>query len=297
MIVDRLAAMDGWIASLIKDAFIIRVPFPIYRSAMPGNPLSLAARSIPPYRSINDVTFVDWREMRLPYRNMVIASIYDEWGALMVRSTPRDDGKTREMIDIVGVTMAPEANCVETMAQRTYISMDGIGRSLKAKNSSDQGSEQDIAIQQAVMYSLGCPSDILARMRRRNPSFDHILRANEILTMEMFAGATAALLTCKNVRHEVIEPDAALQRRRQERGKLPLYRYHVLKVKPMGAAHGSHGHGENGDTAIHWVRGHFKRYTEDKKLFGKHTGLYWWQPHLAGSALRFVEKDYEVQAV
>ena len=41
-------------------------------------------------------------------------------------------------------------------------------------------------------------------------------------------------------------------------------------------------------------RGHFKRYTEDKPLFGRYTGLYWWQPHIRGADRSgAVIKDYD----
>lgn len=52
----------------------------------------------------------------------------------------------------------------------------------------------------------------------------------------------------------------------------------------------------SGSTAIHWVRGHFKQYTAERPLFGRFTGLYWWQPHLAGKAKdRVVVKDYRIE--
>jgi hypothetical protein len=44
------------------------------------------------------------------------------------------------------------------------------------------------------------------------------------------------------------------------------------------------------------VRGHFKQYTAERPLFGRFTGLYWWQPHLAGKAKdRVVVKDYRIE--
>ena len=107
------------------------------------------------------------------------------------------------------------------------------------------------------------------------------------------------LMNCGNVVLKPVNPDSALQRARQKRGELPLYRYHVLKVVPgkgQERREGQPGHSLD-PVAVHWVRGHFKRYTEDRPLFGKKVGIFWWQPHLAGRAHeRFVDKEYDIRA-
>jgi hypothetical protein len=47
--------------------------------------------------------------------------------------------------------------------------------------------------------------------------------------------------------------------------------------------------------ALHICRGHFKNF-DDKPLFGKLTGTYWWQPHVRGTAeAGIVEKDYRIK--
>jgi hypothetical protein len=49
-------------------------------------------------------------------------------------------------------------------------------------------------------------------------------------------------------------------------------------------------------SALHICRGHFKSYTEDAPLFGKHTGTYWWADRVRGDRSRGrVEKDYAVK--
>jgi hypothetical protein len=105
--------------------------------------------------------------------------------------------------------------------------------------------------------------------------------------------AAFALLNCRNVVHELVEP--AQSRASRRRGDPPPYRYHVLKVRP-GLSRQRAAAASTGDpVAIHWVRGHFKIYTTESPLFGRLAGCYWWQPHLAGRAGRVVEKDYAVQ--
>ncbi len=47
---------------------------------------------------------------------------------------------------------------------------------------------------------------------------------------------------------------------------------------------------------IHLCRGHFKRYTKDKPLFGKYVGLWWWQPSVRGRNKEgIIYKDYELK--
>lgn len=48
--------------------------------------------------------------------------------------------------------------------------------------------------------------------------------------------------------------------------------------------------------ALHSVRGHFARYTEEAPLFGRYVGLVWKPPHLRGLAQAgIIKKDYEVE--
>jgi hypothetical protein len=107
------------------------------------------------------------------------------------------------------------------------------------------------------------------------------------------------LLNCKNISTEKNYPPEALNRKRIKQGKQPLFTYHTLVVNPMREKKRSDGeHEQTGiKQRLHFCRGHFKEYTESNKLFGKHTGLYWWQPMVRGNKeLGLVHKDYEVRA-
>lgn len=47
--------------------------------------------------------------------------------------------------------------------------------------------------------------------------------------------------------------------------------------------------------ALHICRGHYRRYTEDSKLFGKHTGIFWIPAHARGSKdIGEIKKDYRI---
>jgi hypothetical protein len=88
--------------------------------------------------------------------------------------------------------------------------------------------------------------------------------------------ALFALTNCRNIVRETQSPDRKLQKSRRKSGKLPLYHFATLKMKPIGRS-------SEAARAIHWVRGHFKEYTPDRPLFGKIAGLFWWEPHLVGA--------------
>lgn len=106
------------------------------------------------------------------------------------------------------------------------------------------------------------------------------------------------VLNCKNVQLSPVEPPKRLNRARAKKGKGPLYRYHVLTVdlnKAQKVA-GSTSQGQFGIMPAHLCRGHFKEYTEDKPLFGRVTGRFWWQPYARGKAKNgVVMKDYDVK--
>lgn len=105
---------------------------------------------------------------------------------------------------------------------------------------------------------------------------------------------TLSLLNCRNVSVVVHDPPGKLQRHRRRAGLHPGYRFHTLQVRPRGGHRDAGGGSERPEPlSLHWVRGHFKEFTAEKPLFGHHTGLYWWGPHLAGSkAAGIVVKDY-----
>lgn len=103
------------------------------------------------------------------------------------------------------------------------------------------------------------------------------------------------LMSCKNVATERHDPPPALNKKRQKAGKQPLFTYHTLVLKPVGKKQESiPSHLWN--NRIHLMRGHFKTFTDEKPLFGKYTGRFWWQPAVRGQNKDgVVMKDYEVR--
>lgn len=123
----------------------------------------------------------------------------------------------------------------------------------------------------------------------------HYVAAGDAADIEIAISALM-LLNCKNVATEQVAPPIKLNKNRQRRGKLPIFDYHILKVIAGKGTSGGSCQGDGTSPRVHLCRGHFKRYTDDKPLLGKHTGLYWWQPHVRGSKeAGVVHKDYSVE--
>lgn len=107
---------------------------------------------------------------------------------------------------------------------------------------------------------------------------------------------TLAFMNCKNAILELVEPNAQENKRRAKHGKLPLMRYHVLKIKPFGNRSDNEAQGgSHASPALHIRRGHFKTYTDAAPRFGRDVGTYWYEQALVGiQSNRVVVKDYEL---
>ena len=107
-----------------------------------------------------------------------------------------------------------------------------------------------------------------------------------------------ALMNCKNVHAREQPCSPKLAKRYQERHGHKRPRYYVLDIEPMRPKFRDANGGKDGISlakALHICRGHFKDYRE-KPLFGKVSGMFWWQPHVRGTAeAGIVEKDYRIK--
>lgn len=106
------------------------------------------------------------------------------------------------------------------------------------------------------------------------------------------------LLACKNVEIAEKPIDEKLQKARLRRGKKPLLSMYTLKINmPKTGAFKKEQRDPNNETVMkrfHAVRGHFAHYTEEKPLFGKHTGRFFVPAHTRGSKdLGEIRKDYK----
>ena len=115
----------------------------------------------------------------------------------------------------------------------------------------------------------------------------------ELIILEYFL----ALLHCQNIEEVKHMPPKRLNKKRAKKGKTPLFEYHTLHIKPLNKKTRSLGQADPTDIhmRVHLQRGHFKKYTADNPLFGKITGLWWWQPHVRGRNKKgVVMNDYEL---
>jgi hypothetical protein len=109
--------------------------------------------------------------------------------------------------------------------------------------------------------------------------------------------AVIKLLNCKNISTETIKAPEALNKKRRKNGKQEIFDYHVLNVTVPGHKQDYREVSEPlSHVRVHLCRGHFKEYTREHPLFGKLTGLYWWQPHVRGQNRDgIILKDYQIK--
>jgi len=97
-------------------------------------------------------------------------------------------------------------------------------------------------------------------------------------------------MNCRNV-----ELRAGKAQKRRKKGKKPQHSFYTLLIDPLRRkARSAGGSGSEIDNALHICRGHFKTYDE-KPLFGRIKGTYYWGAHTRGKAENgVVEKVYAV---
>jgi hypothetical protein len=109
-----------------------------------------------------------------------------------------------------------------------------------------------------------------------------------------------SLLHCRNVSQIIHAPPEKLSRARQRRHReaKPLVTFRTLSIEPMKRTIQHEGSSQTVGLkrALHLVRGHFKQYRGDRKLFGRWEGTYFWNPHARGTlAAGAVAKDYNIK--
>jgi hypothetical protein len=100
---------------------------------------------------------------------------------------------------------------------------------------------------------------------------------------------------CQKVKLIDQKPPEKVQKKRLLKGKEPLTTYHTLVIEPLEEILRTQGKAEsNGlQRALTLCRGHFKTYTEESRLFGQHTGTWFWSSYIRNKeSKRIREKDY-----
>jgi hypothetical protein len=90
-----------------------------------------------------------------------------------------------------------------------------------------------------------------------------------------------------------------INRKRTKQGKSPLFEYKTLRLTIHGKTEGTGRDklsGERSEAKAHEVRGHYKFFSDDSPLFGKHTGVFWWTPQVRGKVEKGkIEKEYNLK--
>lgn len=160
----------------------------------------------------------------------------------------------------------------------------------------EQHPQYDPILQRVYSLSLGEVIPVKLITEIKDSVMDNWL--NDARPDITFLKEALLLMHCKNVVKEKVLPSDKLNKKRSKNGKLPFYSYHILKVilpsKNMEVRLG--GSKPTGITQrLNLCRGHFKYYTKEKPLFGRISGLIWWDEFVRGDRNKgMVDKDYEV---
>lgn len=108
---------------------------------------------------------------------------------------------------------------------------------------------------------------------------------------------TLGMLHCRNIGTQVFEPKAAENHKYERKHGIPMTKYHILKITGKGRDAGELiGVNSGRRMPLHWVRGHWRTYTDDAPLFGTVTGTFYVHEHIRGTLKAgAVAKDYEVK--
>lgn len=120
--------------------------------------------------------------------------------------------------------------------------------------------------------------------------------STEYLYGQLAVMLTLGLMNCKNVHLVENRPPAKFAGKGKRRKRIPALSFHTIKLPSHGGGgSGRSASGESVNLAKHKVRGHFKTYTAERPLMGRHVGTYWWGWQVRGNAQNgVVVSDYKV---
>ncbi|MDZ7809229.1 MAG: hypothetical protein U5L11_02620 [Arhodomonas sp.] len=102
--------------------------------------------------------------------------------------------------------------------------------------------------------------------------------------LRMLIGAFLTAMHCVNVKKCSHEPSKKLQRKREKRGKKPLFSYWTLQLTNTESERKDFG-GTHASPRVHLRRGHPRQLPSGK--------VTWVQPHMVGKGPGLVHKDYD----
>lgn len=104
-------------------------------------------------------------------------------------------------------------------------------------------------------------------------------------------------LNCRNIGTEEVNRSGNIKRRKPNRNKATSLNFHTINLPGTPSTPSGEPGNKTGNTALHMARGHFKTFTEDAPLMGKHVGTYWWGWQVRGNPERGqTVTDYKISA-
>ncbi len=123
---------------------------------------------------------------------------------------------------------------------------------------------------------------------------DQFINWGSALTIMLFF----MLLHCKNITVTKNHFDLKLIKHQKKNNKPYFEKYYTLAIKPMTKILNEEGsiNTQGLNRALHICRGHFKTFTSEHLLFGKHEGTYWWESQIRGNEkIGTIVKDYKIK--
>lgn len=105
--------------------------------------------------------------------------------------------------------------------------------------------------------------------------------------------ASVAFFHCKNVQIKHSAAPSKQSRKAKRRTGIIVPSFHTIEVhkRTVHALSSSEPQSSRGPAPAAFVRGHFKNFTGDSKLFGKKNGIWFWSMHVRGEGAP-VKSDY-----
>jgi hypothetical protein len=179
----------------------------------------------------------------------------------------------------VGIFLDGGGSAVENLHFAAGFVRADTGVGIKAAGIFEPGTLEFSFGNAARQYSIRCQP--LQAMLDKSP------RAHDMLVSTVATAMSAvAIINSRAVSYTDPSDLAQLNAARSRRGRPPLIDFHTVRIRDELARtlRQTTSSAEPDGVRLHWRRGHFK---------ARKSGLYWWNPHLAGrKELGYVEKDY-----
>lgn len=142
--------------------------------------------------------------------------------------------------------------------------------------------------------------DTIAQLEPKDlrPRINKQLRG-EVMTAAFVCAMALQLINCRNVTTAKAGNIAVRRSGREKRQGVQPVAFHTIVLPGMSVERGKvtkqQAAANEAAIRLHRVRGHFKSFTKEAPLLGKHVGKYWWNPAVRGNARHGkVKQDYRI---